>query len=863
MRVPAAWPGAAMVERPRLTTLLATDPPPVTLVCAPAGSGKTCTMLGLRRHLSDVGQPVAWVGVAGTEEGPASLWGSLLDALAGVLEPDLARRIGELQPPRVLGRSFVRSLAVVLDSVSTPTWLVLEDVDQVRDAADRDAVASLLDRVPPMVRVVLTSRTDPALGVARLRVEGRLREVRFAELAFDVDEATTLLLDAGEDLARSQVQALVTRTEGWAVGLRIAALALQHEEDPEAFIARFDGDDHAVADYLVGEVLGQQPDDLLTFLLRTSICRDLPEGLATLLTGRADAPAVLERLERTNMLVFRAGRNRRVFRTHDLFRTFLRAELDRREPEVVDELHDRAAAWYLAHGDPLHALEHTVAAGREAASVEVLRRSGVPAIIDGHAAWLRRCLSGWLGRQDADLTIRLLAAAASLELGDPHGADDELRGIDLIAIAAGPDPWLATLAAIVGLERRLLAAASSRHATIDIPELRDNVDDPDLALLALHAVGRANLWIGDWEAATAALDQALERALARHNDRIGLSCSSHLAAVALSRDDLAVVEARARTGLDLARRRGWIGTPAALASHLGLAWLAHLQGDRGEALTQAQAALESLHGGADPNSELGVHSCLLLARMAVDGPRFADLAAYLEHHRRLATRARWGIVYLAVTPELIGAALAVGERGWAQEFADGALAVASRPGEAALVRALLLRASGRVQLALRELDAVVDRSDAFRLRLHRINGLLLAAELHHGRDAVARADVLLTEAVRLAEPDGVMRPFLAAGPFVRGQLIGSAGRFGRGEPFVARLLDAWPGAASSVPTESLTATELDLLRDLPTLRTLGDIAAARGVSVNTVKTHVRSVYRKLGVSGRREAVEVGRRLDLL
>jgi LuxR family transcriptional regulator, maltose regulon positive regulatory protein len=860
---PTVGPWAAIVDRPRLTRLLVTDPAPVTLVCAPAGSGKTCAMLGLRRHLRDAGEPVAWVALAGTGEGPSSLWGTLLDALAGALEPDLARRIRELQPPRTVGRSFVGSVSAVLDAADTPVWLVLEDVDQVRGAADRDAIASLLDRAPQLVRVVLTSRTDPTLGVARLRVEGRLREVRFGELAFDVDEATALLLDAGVDLAGSQVEALVTRTEGWAVGLRIAALALHHEADPEAFIARFDGDDHAVADYLIGEVLGQQPDDLLSFLLRTSICGEIPAGLATVLSGRADAPAVLEQLERTNMLVFRAGRNRRVFRTHDLFRTFLRAELDRREPEVVDELHDRAAAWYLAHGDPLHALEHTVAAGREAASVEVLRRSGVPAIVDGHAAWLRRCLSGWLGRQDADLTIRLLAAAAALELGDRHGADDELRGIDLAAIAAGDDPWIATLAATVGLERRLLEAGSSRHATIDIPELRGDVDDPDLELLALHAVGRANLWMGDWEAATTALDQALERALARHNDRIGLSCSSHLAAVALSRDDLAVVEARARTGLELARRRGWIGTPAALASHLGLAWLAHLRGDRGEALTQAQAAAEGRNRGTDPNTELGVHSCLLLTRMAVDGPRFADLGTYLEHHRRLATRARWGVVYLAVTPELIDAALAVGERAWAQEFGDAALAVATRPGEAALVRALLLRAAGRTQHALRELDAVVERPDAFRLRLHRINGLVLAADLHHRRGAVARADVLLTEAVRLAAPDGVVRPFLAAGGSVRTQLIGSAGRFGRREPFVAHLLEAWSGPASSVQTVSLTTTELDLLRDLPTLHTLADIAAARGVSVNTVKTHLRSVYRKLGVSGRREAVEAGRHHDLL
>src|SRR3954452_20660297 len=360
------------VERPRLLERVERGlVEPVTLVCGPAGSGKTA----LLSSALGPGCPhrVAWVSLEPGDDDPAGFWRAVLASLtlAGAAAPGSA--LAALAPPvRDSRHMFMPLLVNALAELDAPIVLVLDDVHVLRSRECLNDLSFLVLHAPNELRLVLGARTDPALPLHVLRVRARLTEIRVADLAFTEPEAAALLAAHGLDLAPELVSALVARTEGWAAGLRLAALSLQGRDDPERFVTEFAGDDRVVGDYLVAEVLDRQPPKLRAFLLRTSLVDRISGDLADALTGQRSSTDLLADLERTNGFVLGVDSRREWFRYHRLFAKLLRTRATRELASELPELYARAARWYAERGMGSEALQHAAAAGEWDLPVELV-----------------------------------------------------------------------------------------------------------------------------------------------------------------------------------------------------------------------------------------------------------------------------------------------------------------------------------------------------------------------------------------------------------------------------------------------------------------------------------------------------------
>jgi LuxR family transcriptional regulator, maltose regulon positive regulatory protein len=853
------------IERTRLLDHLIGCRAPVTLVCGPAGAGKTVLCTDVASRLRRDGDAVAWITVDPRDDDAARLWSNIVAALRGTGRFDPGSRLHELvAPPAAVLPGFIDRVLAEVEALDEELWLVLDDVHELRGTIALASLEQLVHRAPPGLRLVLSSRRDPELGLARLRLDGRLLELRAADLAFTVDEVAACLSVRGLELPPATVRTLHERTEGWVAGVRIAILALTSPGATTDLIDAFDGDDHAVADYLVTEVLARIPEDARRFLLETGVCATLEVGLARHLTGRADAAEVLARLERENAFTVRSGRGRDVYRYHELFRTFLRAELRRADPAAERRLHGEAARWLLAHGDPLHAMEHLIAAGDVAALADLVTAPGITAILDGRG----RELTTILERLDpADRTghpAALVGAAAALAVEDGARADRWLGD----ASAADPDPWAEAdtvtrvLAATVDLARaqgtaRLPGALARLEA---IWSCDAGVRDHDL--LALHQRGIARLALGRYEDAVDDLRRVGD--LARTTGRGGLELAgrSQLAAALGSAGRLPEMRETARAAVALAERRGWGRSRSVVLAHLCTAWSAHLRGQDAQARRLLAASSDAVARSPDPQVQLSARGVeALIGRDGPDGhaPAVRD---YVDVLRRTADASAAPALVAAVVPALVQLALDLGERSSARELLELAGPRFTDPGELALVRATMAVDAGRTDAARRLLAPVVAGDERCHVVTTYVAAQLLAAVLEAQRGSGPRSHDHVVTALRAAAPLELWRPFLVERG-VRPLLLDGLGRFGHLEPFVASLLSHAPNDGSPSEAERLTAAEVVILAELPSMLSVAEIADARGISVNTVKTHLRAIYRKLEVDNRRGAVTAARHRGLL
>ena len=412
-------------------------PGQLLLVSAPAGFGKT---LALSDWVRRTGPATVWVTVDRDDDSPR-LWSALLSALAALpsLPPDSPlRRPGHFDT-HVGPGDLVDHVVEAIETVGAPLRLVLDDVSLLAAGEPLRDLARLVRRRPANLQLVLSSRIDPPLSLARLRLEGQLHELRVDRLRFSEDDAEAMLRAAGLDLPAEQVARLHQRTEGWAAGLRLAAIALRRAADPAAFIADFSGDERSMADYLTGELLAGFSPEMLDFLRAASVCTQLSAGLAVALTERQDAARLLDDLGRETALIERQVSD--TYRIHPLLRTYLVANLERHRPERHRWLHTAAARWWIEAGEPEHGLRHAERSGDGEHLRTLLRDTGVVLLLRGEFGAVRAALDAVRPEdRSSDPHLGLLAALTHVDERALSAAAAALRQVrNVWPSDAGPD----------------------------------------------------------------------------------------------------------------------------------------------------------------------------------------------------------------------------------------------------------------------------------------------------------------------------------------------------------------------------------------------------------------------------------------
>jgi LuxR family maltose regulon positive regulatory protein len=865
----------------------------LTLVCAPAGFGKTSLLGDWARRTR---RTVAWVSLDEGDNDPVRFWRYVAAALDGA-----GIAVGERLAPLLRGPQPASLEAVVTAVVnqlvarSGELALVLDDYHLIQAPPVHGSLTLLLERPPPGLRLVLASRADPPLPLARLRARGQLAEVRERDLRFTEEEAAALLRQtAGLDLPADSVAALAARTEGWVAGLQLAGLSLQGHADPEGFVAAFSGSHRYVLDYLAEEVLDRQPEPLRAFLLETSVLERLSGPLCDAVTGRTDSQQLLEQVERANLFLIPLDGQRRWWRFHHLFADLLRARLAQAHPERVAGLHRSAAAWCEAHGLVDDAVRHALAAGDGVWAARLIEQhfdallhraegatvdrwvAALPAELVRSRPRLRLAQAIWamvVGRVDEAEALLADAERALATVGDRPGGPSDGRAARLVA----------NVPASIALTRAELArhrgdaegiVAFSRQA---LPHLTDG-DRADRHRVEWY------LAVADWFRGR--LDQA-EHALA------GLvaeqrAAGEGYAALRPAYDLGEVQRAQGRLGAALATFEQALAIASEAGSPLPVAGIAHIgmaevRYQRGE----LEAALHHATEGVRLCRQLAFTLPLLpgLAVLARIRQAQGDLPAALEALREAERAEPSAAVVSLVDPvPALRARLAL-DRGEVAAAAGWARARGLAPGDQPsyprepeyLVLARVLLAERTPTRALALLDRLGDLAAAQGRTGSLIEVRVLQALAQAARGDQPGASAALAEALTLAEPEGYTRVFLDEGGPLAALLdrLATAGtgvsaaylrdlRAASHPPVPAdRAAGRREAAAAAGLVEPLSERELEVLELLAAGRSNREIAEELVVALDTVKKHVSHVLGKLGAANRTQAVTRARELQLL
>jgi len=845
----------------------------VTIISAPAGSGKTSLLRawadaqGARRRL-------AILQVQRDQQDAQQFWLDLLDAVgdasAGTGHAGRPAGTPEFNAPAMADRVLAE-----LAGAPAGTTVVIDDLHELNSPEAVAQLTRLLTSLPPGVHALLTTRHDLRLGLHRLRLAGELAEIRAADLRFTEREARLLLDAAGIALSESGVALLHQRTEGWAAGLRLATISMAGHPDPERFVAEFSGSDRTVAEYLIAETLERQPADVQDLLLRTSLLDQVNGELADLLTGRSGSERILLALADANAFVVPLDPERTWFRCHHLFGDLLRLELRRTLPAEVPALHRRAAGWFIRQGRAVDAIRHTQAAGDWPAAARLLADHSFSLTLDGQAQTMLALVRAFPCGEDHP-ELALVRAGGDLVQGRLAEAAAHLSVAETYAGTAPPDRQRRLHVAIASL--RLSLARRRGHLAGVVDQVRflaspvTGQSDEDIALGSdLRAVALMNL--GTVEAWTLALPDAERHlrqgaALARQIGRpyLEVGCLAELG-FASKIEPFATAQLRCREAIALAERHGWgaepVISPALITLAGTLAWL----GEFDEAERWLQRTAQALETDTGPIMRLLLHHTTAQQR-ACRGrlqEAFEEFSA-AEHLRsqlegshalasqvtgwRLATQARLG------RPGEARAALAAldDERAGAGEILNA--------------RAVICLAEGDPAGALRAVQPVLDGTAPIVGYVTMVESHLLAGLAQRELGGLRAANQSAERALALAESDRLVLPFAMTSS---GPLLETLPRHETAHAaLLGCVLDVLHGSSPApghqrppLEAEELSPGELRVLRYLPTNLSRPEIAGELSVSVNTVSTHVRSIYAKLQVRDRSSAVQRARELRLL
>jgi|HubBroStandDraft_5_1064220.scaffolds.fasta_scaffold01087_8 LuxR family maltose regulon positive regulatory protein len=847
----------------------------VTLISAPAGSGKTSL---LRAWAGGPGRAhrLAIVQVQRDQQDSQQFWLAVLRAIRQGSRPPAD---GE----QLTGTPDFNETAIgerVLSELTAQpgrTFLVIDDLHELTSPDALTQLSRVLQKLPPHVHAILATRRDLPLRLHNLRLAGELAEIRAGDLRFTERETRQLLEASGITLSEAGVARLHERAEGWAAGLRLAAMSLASGQDPERFVAEFSGSSRTVAEYLLAEMLECQPPEVQQLLLRTSLLDRVNGELADLLTDHAGSERMLLDLEDANAFVVSLDPARTWFRYHHLFADLLRLELRRRLPEELPALHRRAASWLAEHGEITDAVRHTQAAGDWAGAARLLADHSFGLTLDGQAQTIESLLRAFppgaltpgpdipLARATSEVAAgRLDEAAAHLTVAETSVAatPPERRHRLEVAIAALKLSLARKRGHLAGVveQVRFLASPVSGQSDEDIAL------DSDLRAVALMNLGIVEAWSLGNQDSQRHLQEGAELARKIGRPYLEVACLAELA-FASKIEPFATTRRRCQEAIALAEQHGWGAEPVIAPALVNLAgtfiWAGEF--DEGERwLRRAARALET-DSGPLIGVVLHIGTGVLLSGRRQQREALAEFSA-AEHlqaqlegsHALMRQLVSWRLATQARLGQLSEARAALAGL-------DGDLAATA---EIANAEATIGLAAGKPAAALAAVGDVLTGAAPAIGYTTVVEATLLAALAHRELGDKRAATSAAENALALAEADRLVLPFAMTGSL---ELLEAIPRHETSHAaLLADILDVLRGSArapghDSAPAgiEQLSPSELRVLRYLPTNLSRPEIASELSVSVNTVNTHIRNIYAKLLAQDRSSAVQRARELRLL
>jgi LuxR family maltose regulon positive regulatory protein len=835
----------------------------VTVICAPAGSGKTSLLRTWLEHARNTYR-VVFVS-ARDEQDEQSFWLSLLAQL---------QRAHDTPTPAFNGDGMVSRLLAELSENSIPTLLILDDAHELGQDALAN-LATLLGRLPIDVHAVISTRRDLRLGTHRFRVTDDLSEIRAEQLTFTEAETRELLDEAGIALSDKGLRTLQLRTEGWAAGLRLAVLSLAVESDPEAFVAQFSGSNRVIADYLMAEMLERQPPDVQQLLLTTSILDRVNGELADLLSGTAGSDRIFLDLEEVNAFVVSVDGERTWFRYHHLFRELLWLELRRTLPSSIPELHRRAATWFAEQGQVIDAIRHRQAAGDWELAAHVLAGNLFALLLDGGETTIRALLEAFPpGKRTEYPELAIVTGALALLQGRfaDTAADLDVAEHHVETLPAHRQPafrvGIATLR--LGMARRQgqLDRITDEVAFLASPDgtrlIAKTPLNAVLRTVAAMNLGIVEMWTGRIPEAERHLREGAVLAQKIGQRFLEIMCLANLSFV-LKRGSFAAAREHTERTIALAEHYGLASEPVIVPALEAIGSMLVCTGEFNAGEPWLARAMSIISPDANPPLQLLLHiakGMLLAARSQLrealiefeSAERMQSLM--LGEHMLAAQATAWVVATKA-------------RLGMLDEARMELATIPRARAESVEVRnahALIALISGEPTAALEHLREAMESQVPAIHDSVLIESNILLAQAHHSLGNDVDSHNAIEMGLALAERDRMIFPFAMAD--ARELLERHPRQTTAHTALLLDILDIIGGssrrpAPAVVPLNELSSRELRVLGFLPTNLSRPDIARELRVSVNTVNTHMRNIFLKLGAANRTEAVAIARQLRLL
>jgi LuxR family maltose regulon positive regulatory protein len=858
----------------------------LTLISAPPGFGKTTL---LSEWISRVACPAAWVSLDEGDNDPVRFWAYIIAALKLIL-PDVGdHALALLQSPQ---QSPIESVLIVLineiASVPNTFVLVLDDYHVIETLSIHNALAFLLDHLPPQMRLIIAGRADPPLPLARLRARGQLIELHAVDLRFTPEETATFLNQVmGLNLSTRDIAALEAHTEGWIAGLQLAALSMQGREDIASFIAAFTGSNRYIFDYLVEEVLRNQPADVQTFLLQTCLLDRLCGPLCDAVTGRVGSQAMLTVLEQANLFTIPLDEERRWYRYHHLFADFLQSRLNETQPEVTPSLHRRAADWYEQNGLPAEAVIHALAAQDIERAARLIEQAADIMLRHGEVA----TLLSWLDALPEQLVhsrpqLCLHRAWALVSTGQLNTVEsllqDAERGLqtcpptDEIAIMRNEATVIRAVAAFAQQDMPR-AIELGRQALKLMPTDGLSIFRRSLTVMILGSAYRLS---GNVTAAKQTLADAIAISQTGSAALIAIASICNLAMLEMMQGHLHQAAETFQQALKLATQYSAQSLPTVGMAYVGMGDLLREWNDLDGATRQLVDGIELLGKQWDIGS-LFADGYIPLARVKQAQGDAAGVLDVLQKAEQLARKLNWTLLVEQVAAYRARAQVLQGDVEaatlWAQGRGLGIEDELSYLHEAEyLTWVRVLITQNKPLEATRLLSRLLRAAESGGRTNSVIEIMALEALAHRACGDTAQALAVLERALTLAEPEGYVRVFVDEGEPMRLLLQRIKAEDGtlRVKEYFGHLLAAFekrptsadlhPSALTLQPlVEPLTEREIELLPLIASGLSNQEIAEKLYVTVGTAKTHLRNIYRKLGVKSRTQALARAKEMGLL